>query len=98
MRTYIDKVVSEVSDKTHIKDKRLVQLYSLLILIKGPNITLEDVHDAWSMNMNYKQRTDYCYGHDHKSLIPFNELTKDVQIKDQKYVNILNDIAKTIKY
>lgn len=91
--TYIDEITTEVANKTHIKDKYLVRLYALLILIKGKNITLEDVHDAWAMNMNYKPQTDYCYGHEHKSIVPFNKLSKETQDKDQKYVDILNNIA-----
>jgi hypothetical protein len=96
MDTYIDKITNEVANRTRIKDKNLVRLYALLVCVKGPNITLEDVHDAWAINMNFKPHTDYCFGHDHKSIVPFDELSKETQDKDQKYVDILNTIAKRI--
>ena len=92
--TYIDDVVKKVSERTHIKDQNLVRLYALLVLTKGEYISSEDVHDAWAMNMNFKQRTEFCYGHEHKSIVPFDELTEEVQNRDIKYVDILVEIAK----
>lgn len=53
MKTYIDELVEKVSAATGLKSKETVKLYALLVLIKGENITLEDVHDAWSVMMNF---------------------------------------------
>jgi hypothetical protein len=95
--TYIDDVTGKVQCATHIRDPHLLQLYALLVLTKGSNITLKDVHDAWAMNMNYKVQTPYCYGHEHRSIVPFEELSKSVQEKDRKYVDALNKVAKDLE-
>lgn len=95
--TYIDEITNKVVERTHIRNKYLVRLYALLVLVKGEDITLEDVHDAWSMDMNFKPQTDYCYGHEHLSIVPFNELCMETQNKDKKYVDILRSIAKEYK-
>lgn len=95
--TYIDKIVSKVAAECHIKNKELARYYALLILTKQTNITLKDVHDAWAMSMNFRPVTSYCYGHDHKSIIPFHELSKETQEKDATFVKKLNRIAKELQ-
>jgi hypothetical protein len=57
----------------------LVDLYALLALIRGRETTLKDVHDAWGVWRNATRP-------DHKSLIPFGELTREVQELDRKYM------------
>lgn len=48
--------------------------------------------------MNYKESNPpYCYGHDHKSIVPFDELSKETQDRDIKYVEALRKIARKIK-
>ena len=98
MITYIDKVVNMVKEQAHIKNNDLAHMYALLVLVKGENITLEDVHDAWAMNMNYRPQTPYCYGHEHHSIVPFDELSVECQSKDQQYVNTLIAIARSLKF
>ncbi|MBR0542468.1 MAG: hypothetical protein IJK26_09765 [Clostridia bacterium] len=95
--TYIDKITNAVAERTRIKNKYLVRVYALLVLVKGEDITLKDVHDAWAMDMNFKPQTDYCYGHEHLSIVPFDELSVETQNKDKKYVDILRSIAKEFK-
>lgn len=98
METYIDKVVALVEEKTRLKGKGLIRLYALLVLIKGEDVTLSDIHDAWSMNMNYKeQNPPYCYGHDHMSIVPFDQLSKETQDKDVEYLEALKEVAKELK-
>ena len=97
MKTYIDEIVEKVDNELHIKNKELTRLYALLVLTKKDTITLKDVHDAWSMSMNFRPKTDRCFGHEHNSLVPFEKLTKEVQDKDEKYVRKLNMIAKELK-
>lgn len=95
--TYIDDVMDKVQCATHIRDPYLLRLYALLVLTKGVSVTLKDVHDAWAMNMNYKPQTPYCYGHEHRSIVPFEELSKSVQEKDRKYVDALIKVAKDLE-
>ena len=98
MRTYIDELYDKVQEATGLKGKELIKVYSLLVLVKGENITLQDVHDAWSIVMNYKEANPpYCYGHEHHSIIPFDNLSAEVKAKDQKYVTALIEVAKSMK-
>ncbi len=64
----------------------LLDLYVLLVFVKGTATSLEDVHDAWSV---WKNRIKV----DHKSLIPFDDLTKEVQELDRKYMNGIRKVA-----
>ena len=93
METYIDTVTELVAERTHIKNKNLVHLYALLVLVKGTKITLKDVHDAWAMDMNFRPPTEWCDGHGHRDIIPFEELDKETQDKDKKYADALRSIA-----
>lgn len=87
---YIDEIKEELAK--HIKvGKGLMNVYSLLVLIKGEDTTLEDVHDAWSVNIN--QTWDFATHGNHRSLVPFNELAKEVQDKDQHYVDGIRKTA-----
>lgn len=52
-------------------------------------ITNEMVHDAWAMAMVFK--TDFGY---HKSLLPYANLSKDVQDLDTVYTEKLNNMAR----
>ena len=99
METYIDKVVNMVKKETGLKSEQIVRYYALLVLVKGEDVTLSDVHDGWSMAMNYKESNPpYCYGHDHKSIIPFDELSKETQDRDVIYVETLREIAREINF
>jgi len=98
METYIDRVVDMVAKETGLKSKQRTRYYALLVLVKGEDVTLSDVHDCWSMAMNYKEKNPpYCYGYDHKSIVPFDELSKEKQDRDIKYVEALRKIARKIK-
>ena len=95
METYIDKIYKKVQETTGLKSKETIKMYALLVLTKGEDITLADIHDGWSMVMNFKEsNSPYCYGHDHKSLVPFDQLSYETQIKDEKYLEALIQIAK----
>lgn len=96
--TYIDRVRSLVKQETGLKGEGLVDCYTLLVLALGENITLENIHDGWSVNMNSKKPTPpHCYGHDHLSIVPFKDLSKECQEKDRKYLDALKRVAKKLK-
>lgn len=86
---YVEEVRELLSKKIKVNNN-LLNLYSLLVLTKGENVTLEDVHDAWSLDKN---RTFP----EHKSLIPFKELSYEVQQKDFPYVKAIREVAREIK-
>lgn len=44
--------------------------------------------------MNFRLQTPTGYGHEHRSIVPFDELSVETQNKDQKFVDVLRSIAK----
>ena len=96
METYIDKVVDAVAKRSGIYNKQLIRYYALLVLIKGEKVTAADVHDGWAMSMNFREKNDHCWGHDHYSLVPFDELSEETQHKDDRFVKELQTIARDL--
>ena len=65
---YIDEVKDEL--RKHIQvGKGLQDVYALLVLVKGQNVTLKDVHDGWAVNIN--KTADFAGYGSHRSIIPF---------------------------
>lgn len=91
---YIDEVKLELTKHLRI-GKGLQNVYAILVLVKGEDVTLKDVHDAWSVNIN--QTWDHAQYGNHRSLIPFDELSKEVQDKDQNYVDGIVATTKALK-
>ncbi len=91
---YIDEV--KVKLLNHVKiGKGLQNMYALLVLVKGEDVTLKDVHDAWAVNIN--QTWDFEQYGNHRSLVAFDELSKEVQDKDQSYVDAIKAVAKELR-
>lgn len=89
MRENYVKNAKEVLRKT-FEEKNLVvgdsllDLYTLLLLTKGLKTTNKDVHEAWAIYTNQINPR-------HKSLIPFDDLTKPVQDLDTPYSEAIKD-------
>lgn len=82
---YVEEVRQEL--KKHIKvNDRLLNLYALLVLTKGKNVTFKDVHDAWALDQNKTFP-------EHWSIVPFNQLKHEVMMKDKKYVDVIKKVA-----
>ncbi|MGA2009652.1 MAG: hypothetical protein ABSH51_03810 [Solirubrobacteraceae bacterium] len=64
----------------------LFRIYAVLALAKGEDVTLEDVHDAWSAWMSGLDPA-------HASLTPFAELSAEVQHADQPYLDAIRAVA-----
>lgn len=62
----------------------LYLIYALLSFTTGKKTTLENVHDAWA-TWKHSRGLDT-----HKSLIPFCELTKEVQELDRPYMEAIH--------
>jgi len=82
---YIQELQSELSKKIDV-EKELLDLYTLLVLVKGPMCTCKDIHDAWSIWQNSTMPL-------HKSLIRFEELDADVQNLDIEYRDAVIEVA-----
>lgn len=86
---YVEEIQEELVKKIKV-NKNLLSLYSLLVLTKGINVTLKDVHDAWALDKN---RTFP----EHYSIVPFEELPYEVQQKDFYYANAIREVARKFK-
>lgn len=84
--TYVDDARGLLEKKLSGLDDSLLDLYTLLVLTSGKETSSQDVHDAWSV---WRSRTQP----DHRSLIPFAELTAGVQKLDDGYRDAIRDTA-----
>ncbi|ASR75579.1 hypothetical protein SEA_MILDRED21_221 [Streptomyces phage Mildred21] len=87
MSNYVQKIKDALSQLHPRMDSELLDVYALLVLVKGEEVTLKDVHDAWSVWKNNIRP-------DHRSLIEFDELTPEVQALDQRYADSIETVAK----
>lgn len=86
---YIEKIRTELSKKISVEGD-LLDLYTLLVLTKGIDCELIDVHDAWAI---WKNKINPS----HKSLIPFSELPLEVQELDRKYTKAIRETGKLME-
>ncbi|MBD3004802.1 hypothetical protein [Streptomyces sp. 5-10] len=89
-KNYVDSVREALSQKIPDANGELLDLYTLLAFVRGSAVTLEDVHDAWSV---WRSRTNPH----HKSLIPFGGLAPEVQQLDQKYADAITEVAHAVQ-
>jgi len=77
---YIQKTIDILDKKLQMPKgyEALLGYYALLVHIVGDTCTKKHIHDAWSVWQNTIDPT-------HRSLIPFDELTKEVQDLDEEY-------------
>jgi hypothetical protein len=87
MTNYVQKIKDALKELHPQMDSELLDVYALLVLVKGEDVTLKDVHDAWSVWKNNIRP-------DHRSLIEFDELTPEVQALDQRYADSIETVAK----
>ena len=90
--TYVHKVVDRVRN---LVSDTFVPFYTQLILTAlslDVEITEEMVHNAWSIATYNRNDTDF-----HRSMIPFNLLSKEIQNLDKPYVEKLNEILAYFK-
>jgi hypothetical protein len=84
---YVDKIVVELGKKLTDCPVELLRLYALMVLMWGEAVIRRDVHDAWSV---------WCTGinPNHKSLIPYDELSAEVRALDEPYAEAIRQVAK----
>lgn len=86
---YITPIIEALKAKMDIDSPLLARLYALLVLSKGTETTMEDVHDAWSL---WYEAGDGR--RDHRSLMPFGQLPPPVQEYDRKYMEIIHRVSR----
>lgn len=67
----------------------LLDLYTLLVLIRGEEATEKHVHDAWSVRTSRVRP-------DHWSIVPFEELSEETRRRDAKYAVEIRRIAREL--
>lgn len=91
--TYVEEVrerlIAAFPKLGEVKRKDLLDQYTLLVLIKGEEVTPADVHDAWSVRMSHIRP-------DHWSIVPFGELSQETQEKDAKYAVAIRAISREL--
>lgn len=85
-----DELVTAFPKLGEPKRSDLLDLYSVLVLIKGEDTCPSDVHDAWAVRMSNRRP-------DHWSIVPYDELPEDRKVKDDKYVLAIRSIARKLK-
>ncbi len=85
---YIERAGALLAQKINVEDD-LHDLYLLLVLTTGTRTDDRHVHDAWAI---WRNKTNP----DHKSLIPFNELSEEVQAMDTEYVDAIVATARQL--
>ena len=92
---YIDQVALAIETEVPAESRpdhdatRLFRLYAVLALSKGINVSLQDVHDAWSAWM---AETDPG----HPALVPFDDLSREKQNEDQPYAVAIRIVAQSL--
>ncbi len=83
---YVQRVSSRLADLLPDCDDELLDLYALLVLTRGQETTLQDVHDAWSV---------WCCAIDpgHRALVPFAQLPPEVRELDRPYRLAIRRVA-----
>ncbi len=89
---YAEKAMQALLDNYpgDVPEGGLTELYTLLVLVKGEDVTLEDVHDAWSVWTNSNVEW-------HRSLVPFEELSEYTQGLDQPYATAIIEAARALR-
>ena len=86
---YIDGVRERLNVELPGLDPALLDLYTLLVFTEGPRVGMENVHDAWSV---WRSRTEPH----HVSVVPFDDLTPEVQELDRKYTDAIGRVAREL--
>lgn len=95
-RTYIEQVRAALlaalgeNEQAWDNDRPLLDLYTLLVLTRGMDCTCEDIHDAWAIA---RQRTRP----EHPALVPFGELTPNVQAYDVLFRDAVHQAASRVR-
>ena len=84
---YLDNLAEYIRSECGGGPIVLYRIYAVLARAKAPNVTNEDVHDAWvAWCLHVKPY--------HRSIGPFSDLTPEVQALDAPYRDVINRSGK----
>lgn len=87
--TYVDDVRTALLYELPGISTQLLDLYTLVALMKGSRVTPEDVHHAWSVWTRQHEP-------EHIFMLPFDELPPDVLEMDKPYVDAIKAVAAKV--
>jgi hypothetical protein len=88
--TYLDPVRDALARELPGLHPELLDLYTLLTLTKGLEVTPEDVHDAWGLwTRKYRKTSPW--------LVPYADLPSEEQDKDEQYVQAIKTVAAALQ-
>jgi hypothetical protein len=87
--TYVDDMKAQLAERIPGQPPALLDLYALIALRHGVNTSVADVHDAWAL---WRSRTHSS----HPLIVPFDQLTPDVQALDEPYAAAIRDAAASM--
>ena len=64
-------------------------MYAVLVLTMGEDVRAEDVHNAWSAWMTYRDPS-------HKAIKPFAQLDSETKKTDRPFVDAIKKVAKQL--
>ena len=90
---YLDELAAQI--RAHIPEDRmppgeaedLLRIYAVLLRAKGADVTLSDIHDAWSAWMAKRDGK-------HESLVSYENLSTEVQQQDHVFVTAVRRAAE----
>ena len=88
---YIEEIKNKLQEHFNFNEEYigLLDVYTLLYFTHGINCRSIHVHDAWSVWQNNIDPT-------HRSLVPFEDLTREVQELDDQYRDVIVDVYKVM--
>jgi hypothetical protein len=89
MPNYVAPIVDRLKELLPDCEPDLIRLYALLALAVGVDTTERDVHDAWSLWRNARDR-------EHPALVPFGELSPQSQALDTPYAQAIRKVAEEV--
>jgi len=90
--SYVDRLAREIQQELPRdllpagETDELFRLYALLALLKGTEVSTQDVHDAWSTWMSARDPN-------HRSLRPFGELDPETQRADEPFLAAIKTVV-----
>ena len=90
---YLQKVAAEIRNRVPPEciptedTADLFLIYAVLLLVRGEDVSREDVHNAW---VAWISRRD----EGHEAAVPFSELPLEIQAEDSVFVNAIRAVAR----
>ena len=88
---YFNEASSLLASKLPDCPPELIRYYTLLLLVKSEDVTLEDVHHAWAAWRVDSDRPD------HPMIVPMAQVPEDIQAYDEPYRAVIAETARELR-